>query len=139
MHEGIKGEIYLGACTSAMDLKEQIKEFLMEEDFLVVDLGAFEIEEQAGCNVLAREVGEKVVEGVMYNHKDYHAEGLKVIGLLIDEDLDALSLELDKLSEIVPAKLENGRFADLKANVLLVSMDANFEELSVALKEFYAK
>jgi len=139
MHTGIKGEIYLGACPSAMELKEKLKDFLMEEDFLVIDLGAFDIEEQANCEVLAREVGEKVVEGVIYNQKDYEAQGLKVFGILIDIDVPRLSVELDKLSDIKASEFADGAFVDSEANMLTLSAETDFEEVSLALKQFYAK
>ncbi len=138
MHAGIKGEVYLGACPEAMDFKNELKDFLAEEDFIVIDLGAFNIEEQAECGVLAREVGEKVVEGVLFNQDDYKAKGLMIFGILIDSKMRPLTDELEKLGDIKQAALLNGEFMDNEANMLTLLGTENIEDVKKALIKFYA-
>lgn len=68
--------IYIGSDSQGYVLKKDIVDFVIEHypDLHIIDLGVFRIEEQIEIPVLAREVGEKVVQNK------------PAIGILIDSN-----------------------------------------------------
>jgi ribose 5-phosphate isomerase RpiB len=58
----IIAKVYLGADTESYELKNKLKDLLQFNNFFVVDLGVFDIEEPCDASVIAREVTEKVLE-----------------------------------------------------------------------------
>lgn len=80
------GKIYIGSDIESFELKGQIKEFLETLDFLIVDLGVFEIEEPCDYTVIGREVAEKVLdnqEGCETGEYESEIHGCKVYGILL--------------------------------------------------------
>lgn len=54
--------VYLGSDQYGYDCKAKVKDYLEIEGYNVIDLGVFNIEEQADYPDIAREVGEKIAE-----------------------------------------------------------------------------
>jgi hypothetical protein len=83
--EHYKGKIYLGSCPESFEVKQAAKEYLDERGYLVIDLGGFAIDEPVACNVIGREVAEKVIENTMFA-KDSDSHGDKVYGFLFSPE-----------------------------------------------------
>jgi len=107
--------VYIGADSKGYVLKNQIIDYLKENypDLHIVDLGVFRIEEQIEIPVLAREVGEKVVQNK------------PAIGILIDSigsDLCDYSKLMDGLHPVLCENLKETELDDsLKKNILCVA------------------
>lgn len=79
-----KGKIYLGACPESFEFKQEVKAYLEDKGFLIVDLGGFAIDEPVTCTVIGREVAEKVLESQMFGSDESHGE--RVYGLLFSPE-----------------------------------------------------
>lgn len=56
-------KIYIGSDVQGYSAKSMLFEFFRNhEELTIVDLGIFDIEEKIECEVLARELGEKVIQ-----------------------------------------------------------------------------
>lgn len=131
-----KGKIYLGATGQGFHLKKEISSMLEElGEYLVVDLGVFEIGDQATCEDIGREVGEKVLEnGHREGSKTDHLHGDDVYGILISGEGCDLAEEANKMDGI-RAVYGDSDFSD--ANILaLGSQSVSFDEASELIHKF---
>lgn len=119
--------VYIGADSNGYVLKNQIIDYLKENygDLHIIDLGVFRIEEQIEIPVLAREVGEKVVQNK------------PAIGILIDSigsDLCDYSKLMDGLNPIMCETLTSSNLKDsLKKNILCVATSCTPKDSAIKI------
>jgi ribose 5-phosphate isomerase RpiB len=121
-------KVYIGSDDQGYGAKRELFEFFRNHDELtVVDLGIFDIDEQMECEVLARELGEKVVQnedsiGILLS---YSNEATKMHQAVVDMEgirpLMACSLDDVEVSEfesgdvnLVTVPCENEDFESLR-------------------------
>jgi hypothetical protein len=80
-----KGKIYLGSCPESFEVKQEIKDYLDNKGYLIIDLGGFAIDDPVACGVIGREVAEKVIENTIFE-KDSDHHGERVYGLLFSPE-----------------------------------------------------
>lgn len=118
-------KIYMGSDAQGYSAKRMLFEFLRHHDLTVVDLGIFEIEEKVECDVLAREVGEKVIQnenalGLMLSFSD-HAQKM----------YDAVT-SMEGINPIMACAISDVHGADVSLH------DANFLSIPCETEDFEA-
>jgi len=123
--------VYLGADSQGYVLKNEIRDFIIQTfpELNVVDLGVFRIEDQIKLEVLAREVGEKVVQN------------MPAIGILIDSvgsDLCDLSKLIDGLHPVLCQNLDETPLdSSPKKNILCIATNCTpFDSASKIVQTF---
>jgi RpiB/LacA/LacB family sugar-phosphate isomerase len=101
------GKIYVGSDESSYELKSDLKPYLEELGFLVVDLGAFDIVEPSDYTVIAREVAEKVVENEDacddIDDKDSMRHGCEAYGLLLNANGEGMLTAVNAMKGVEAA------------------------------------
>lgn len=116
-------KVYIGSDGQGYGAKRELFEFFRNHDELtVVDLGIFDIEEQVDCTVLAREIGEKVIQnedsiGILLSYsneasKMYQAvsdmEGIHSVMACVPDDLVDIDMDLGNINMLtVPCENED--------------------------------
>lgn len=137
-----QGKLYLGADCDGYEMKEFLRSKIDGNGFLVIDLGVFDIEEQADYNDVAREVAEKVVENGRI--KDNHDHGEVTLGVLISADggkLMASANQLDGAKAYTANSKEQAKEikAEFGANILCIGTDnVGMDEVCEVVNAFLA-
>jgi RpiB/LacA/LacB family sugar-phosphate isomerase len=140
MDDFSKGKLYLGADIDGYEAKEFLRTKLDAKGYLVIDLGVFDLDQQADYNDIAREVAEKVVENLRI--KDNHDHGKVTLGILIAGDggkMMASANQLDGAKAYTATKVEEGSTlrSEFGANILCLGTDDfGIEEISVVVDKF---
>jgi ribose 5-phosphate isomerase RpiB len=81
------GSVYIGSDNDSHEIKQEVKTYLERLDFLVIDLGVFDIEEPCDYTIMGREVAEKVLdnqENCEAEDFNDHISGCEVFGVLLN-------------------------------------------------------
>lgn len=124
------GKVYFGSDEHNYDLKDKIKKAIVAKEFLVIDLGVFDIEETVTNDVLAREVAEKVLENENAcdpNEKVSLLHGCKSVGILIGNSGVALLTAISSMDGIKPSLCTSVEMAvnakNKQMNILCIGTD----------------
>jgi ribose 5-phosphate isomerase RpiB len=116
-------KVYIGSDGQGYGAKRELFEFFRNHDELtIVDLGIFDIEEQVECDVLARELGEKVIQnedsiGILLSYsneatKMHQAvsdmEGIRPVMACVPDDLKDAEFDLGDVNLLtIPCENED--------------------------------
>jgi hypothetical protein len=116
-------KVYIGSDAQGYGAKRELFEFFRNHDELtVVDLGIFDIEEQVDCAVLARELGEKVIQnpdsiGILLSYSDEATKmhqavvdmgGVKPVMACVPDDLEGSEFDLGDINLLtIPCENED--------------------------------
>lgn len=127
-------KVYIGSDGQGYGAKRELFEFFRNHDELtVVDLGIFDIDEQMKAEVLARELGEKVIQnedsiGILLSYSNeatkmhqavIDMEGIKAVMACGIEDVIAGEHELGNIN-LITIPCENKDFESLRKFVYTV-------------------
>jgi ribose 5-phosphate isomerase RpiB len=127
-------KVYLGSDGQGYGAKRELFEFFRHHDELeIIDLGLFDIEEKIECDVLAREIGEKVIQnddsiGILLSYSNEASKmhqavsdmkGVKPVMACSMADLDSSGFEIGEIN-MITIPCENDDFESLRELIYAV-------------------
>lgn len=127
-------KVYIGSDGQGYGAKRELFEFFRNHDELeVIDLGIFDIEEKIECDVLAREIGEKVIQnedsiGILLSYSNEamkmhqsvsDMDGVRPAMACVIGDLDDSEFDLGDIN-MLTIPCENDDFESLRELVFAV-------------------